>query len=174
MTLPYASAVLVLLGTGWLSGRLLARGYTSRVARGGLSAACLTVSGLSMIAFTVLPTGALQFGLVVLAFSTSGVSFAVGFQAVSDFLPHRHRAAFFGALVAVYSIAGIATPYVFGLVLEAAPSIAEGYATAFAVLGASLVVMAAVGAALTDPEKSREILLRAGEARAHTATGGPA
>lgn len=57
VAVPYVSAMMILLGTGALSGWLLKRGFSSRVARSFLTAACLLFAGICMITFTQLPPG---------------------------------------------------------------------------------------------------------------------
>ncbi|MBN9733817.1 MULTISPECIES: MFS transporter [unclassified Pseudonocardia] len=160
VTVPYASAVVVLIGSGYLSGRLLARGWTSRAARAYLSAALIIGAGLSMIAFTVVAAGTLQLTLVVLTFSVNSVAFSVAFAGASDFLPRRHRTAFFGCVIAVYSVAGIVAPYALGLIVDAAGTAGEGYAHGFLVVGVMICVSAAIGGRLLDPEAARRTLER--------------
>ena len=118
VTIPYVVAVAVLLGAGMLSGRMLKRGYSSRVARSFLTAACLLFAGVSMIMFTQVQPGPLQLVLVVAAFSINSVAFSIGFAGASDFLPAHQRASFFGCIVAAYSVAGMVAPYVLGLIVE--------------------------------------------------------
>ena len=58
-----------------------------------------------MIAFALIGPGTLQLVLVICTFSINGVAFSVAFAGASDFLPQRQRAAFFGCVIAFYSIA---------------------------------------------------------------------
>lgn len=158
VTVPYATAVVVLLGSGYLSGRLLARGWSSRAARGYLSAALIVFAGLSMIAFTAVGPGPLQLALVICTFSINSVAFSVAFAAASDFLPQRQRAAFFGCVIAFYSVAGIVAPYVLGLVVQAGPTPAEGYSHGFLVVGIAICVFAVIGGRLLNPEAAHRAL----------------
>ncbi|MDI3406906.1 MFS transporter [Streptomyces cavernicola] len=158
VTVPYATAVVVLLGSGFLSGRLLARGWSSRAARSYFSAALIVFAGLSMIAFTLVGPGPLQLALVICTFSINSVAFSVAFAGASDFLPQRQRTAFFGCVIAVYSVAGIVAPYVLGLVVEAGATVSEGYANGFLLVGVAICVCAAIGGRLLNPEAARRTL----------------
>ncbi|MQP33257.1 MFS transporter [Rhodococcus erythropolis] len=155
VTLPYIVAVAVLLSAGMLSGRLLRKGYSSRVARGYLTGAYLLVGGTSMMIFTQLPAGPAQLVFVIAAFAVNSVAFSVAFAGASDFLPARQRVAFFGCIIAAYSVAGIVAPYALGLIVEHAPTVAQGYSTGFMLVGLVVCVLGVVGALMLNPEKSK-------------------
>ncbi|MDH6287740.1 MFS transporter [Rhodococcus opacus] len=155
VTLPYIVAVAVLLSAGLLSGRLLRKGYSSRVARGYLTGAYLLVGGISMVIFTQLAAGPVQLVFVIAAFAVNSVAFSVAFAGASDFLPARQRVAFFGCIIAAYSVAGIVAPYALGLIVEHAPNAAQGYSTGFMVVGITVCVLGVVGGMMLNPEKAK-------------------
>jgi Sugar phosphate permease len=159
VTVPYVVAVVVLLGVGLLSGHLLKRGHSSRVARSFLTAACLLFAGISMIAFTQVQPGPLQLVLVVAAFSINSVAFSIGFAGASDFLPSHQRAAFFGCIIAVYSVAGMVAPYMLGLIVDSAATPSAGYAHGFLVVGITICVFGVVGGLMLNPARARVRLL---------------
>ncbi|MGC4946773.1 MFS transporter [Streptomyces sp. DT224] len=167
-TLPYGLAILVLLGAGLVSGRMLRAGHSARAARGLLTTGCLCFAGLAMIAFTQVPPGGLQLTLVVAAFSINSVAFSVAFAGAADFLPRRHRPGFFGCIIAAYSVAGIAAPWLLGVIVDRADTAAQGYAHGFLVVGITICVFAVAGGLLLDPARSRAALL-AETARRRTA-----
>lgn len=158
VTLPYATAIVVLIASGYLSGRLLARGWSSRAARGYFSGALIVFAGVSMIAFTLVGPGTLQLVLVICTFSINSVAFSVAFAGASDFLPQRQRAAFFGCVIGFYSLAGIIAPYALGLIVQAGPTASAGYANGFLVVGIAICACAVVGARLLNPEAARQAL----------------
>lgn len=155
VTLPFAVAVVFLLSAGMISGRLLRRGVSSRVARGYLTAAFLVFGGLSMIVFTRLEPGPVQLLFVVCGFAVNSIAFSVAFAGASDFLPAHQRVAFFGCIIAAYSVAGIVAPYVLGVIVENAPTAAEGYATGFLYVGIAVCVLGAIGGLMLNPERAR-------------------
>ncbi|MBW5256259.1 MFS transporter, partial [Streptomyces poriferorum] len=158
-TLPYGLAIVVLLGAGLVSGRMLRAGRSARAARGLLTMGCLCFAGLAMIAFTQISPGGLQLALVVAAFSINSVAFSVAFAGAADFLPRRHRPGFFGCIIAVYSVAGIVAPWLLGVIVDAADTASQGYAHGFLVVGITICVFAVAGGLLLDPARSRAVLL---------------
>ncbi|MBO1267749.1 MFS transporter [Arthrobacter cavernae] len=164
--IPYVSAMAILLGTGALSGWMLKRGFSSRVARSFLTAACLLFAGVCMITFTQLPAGPLQLLLVVAAFSINSIAFAIGFAGASDFLPAHQRAAFFGCIIAAYSVAGMVAPYALGLIVESAATPAEGYANGFFIVGIVICIFGVAGGVMLNPARARIRLLELTEIHA--------
>ncbi|PQZ94969.1 MFS transporter [Arthrobacter sp. MYb227] len=159
VTIPYIVAVIVLISAGLLSGKLLKLGYSSRIARSFLTAACLLFAGISMITFTQLQPGPLQLILVVAAFSINSVAFSIGFAGASDFLPAHQRASFFGCIVAAYSVAGMVAPYVLGLIVENAPNPVQGYSNGFLIVGITICVFGVAGGMMLNPARARVRLL---------------
>ncbi|MFF5793324.1 MFS transporter [Paeniglutamicibacter sp. NPDC012692] len=159
VAVPYVSAMVILLGAGALSGWLLKRGFSSRVARSFLTAALLLFAGVCMIAFTQVPAGPLQLVLVVGAFSINSIAFAIGFAGASDFLPAHQRTAFFGCIIAAYSVAGMVAPYALGLIVERAPTPAQGYANGFFIVGIVICVFGVIGGLMLNPARARARLL---------------
>ncbi|KQZ76207.1 MFS transporter [Nocardioides sp. Root151] len=158
VTIPYAVAVVFLLSAGMLSGRLLRRGYSSRVARGYLTTAYLVFGGLSMVVFTQLERGPIQLVLVICGFAVNSVAFSVAFAGASDFLPAHQRVGFFGCIIAAYSVAGIVAPYVLGVIVDHAATPAEGYATGFMYVGIAVCVFGIIGGLMLNPERARRTL----------------
>ncbi|MEV0598800.1 hypothetical protein AB0I82_05775 [Streptomyces sp. NPDC050315] len=111
-----------------------------------------------MVAFTLVGPGPLQLALVVCAFSVNSVAFSVAFAGASDFLPQRQRTAFFGCVIACYSVAGIVAPYVLGLVVQAGRTASEGYSNGFLLVGLVICVFAVIGGRLLNPEAARRTL----------------
>ncbi|BAH50874.1 MFS transporter [Rhodococcus opacus] len=159
VTIPYVAAVVVLLSAGMLSGRMLRAGRSSRVARGYLTGALLLCGGLSMIIFSQLDPGPLQLVFVISAFAVNSVAFSVAFAGASDFLPAHQRVAFFGCIIAAYSVAGIVAPYALGLIVERAATAAAGYSTGFMFVGAVVGVLGIVGGVMLNPERARSQLV---------------
>ncbi|MFJ8825448.1 MFS transporter [Streptomyces sp. NPDC102467] len=158
-TLPYGLAIVVLLTAGLISGRMLRAGRSARAARGLLTMGYLCFAGVAMVAFTQVPPGIVQLALVVAAFSINSVAFSVAFAGAADFLPRKHRPGFFGCIIAVYSVAGIVSPWFLGVIVDAADTVSQGYADGFLVVGITICVFAVAGGLLLNPARSREVLL---------------
>lgn len=158
VTLPYIAAVVVLLSAGMLSSRMLKRGFSSRAARGYVTGGYLLVGGIAMILFTQVGPGLLQLCLVMLAFAVNSVAFSVAFAGASDFLPARQRVAFFGCIIAVYSVAGVVAPWGLGFIVDHAATPADGYAQGFLIVGIMVAVLGVIGGMMLDPAQSRRRL----------------
>ncbi|MFC0448886.1 MFS transporter [Rhodococcus jostii] len=160
VTLPYFAAVVVLLSAALLSGRLLRKGHSSNVARGYVTGGYLLAGGVSMIMFTQLQPGPLQLVLVIAAFAVNSVATSVAFAGASDFLPARQRVAFFGCIIAAYSVAGIVAPYGLGRIVDHAPTAAQGYSTGFMFVGIIVCIFGVVGGLMLNPEKAKARLVQ--------------
>ncbi|MFC0582801.1 MFS transporter [Micrococcoides hystricis] len=155
VTLPFLGSTLMAIFSGWLSGRLLRRGHSARVARGVLAGSLLAVGGVAMAVLPMLPPGVLQLSLLTLAFSMPIVPFVVAMQAGTDVAPRKHRALFLGSVVALYSLAGVFAPIGLGVMIDSAASPAAGYMNGFQLVGIFIVVAAIIAAFLINPEHTR-------------------
>ena len=108
-----------------------------------------------MVIFTQLAAGPVQLVFVIAAFAVNSVAFSVAFAGASDFLPARQRVAFYGCIIAAYSVAGIVAPYALGLIIEHAPSAAQGYSTGFMFVGITVCVLGVVGGVMLNPERAK-------------------
>ena len=153
VTVPYAVAAAGAIGAGYLSNVLVARGMTTRTARGGLSAALIVLCGLSMYLFTAVDPGPLQMVLVTAAFSLNSAAFGVTLAIVGDLVAPGRRGVVLGCLVAFYSVAGVLAPLVLGFSIGGAASVTEGYGDGFAISGVVIVVGALLSIVLINPER---------------------
>ncbi|MEV0089022.1 hypothetical protein [Saccharopolyspora sp. NPDC050642] len=140
------------IGAGWLSNRLTARGAPRRISRGFLAGSLVVLAGVSMFAFTVLPTGVPQMVFITLAFSCNSAAYAVAFTAVADVVHPRTRSFVLGFLVAFYSMAGVIAPLVLGYFVGNAANSATGYGYGFAFTGILMAVGGAASTFLVRPE----------------------
>lgn len=157
--IPYTIAIVVLISTGAISGYMLKKGFTSKVARSYLTAGLLLVSGFCMMGFSQMPAGTAQLVIVIIAFSINSVAFTIAFAGASDFLPSRQRTAFFGCIIAVYSVAGMLAPLGLGIIVELSSSVIQGYSNGFFIVGVLICVFGLAGGLLLDPERERARLL---------------
>ncbi|MGV9796985.1 MFS transporter [Mycobacterium sp. NPDC003449] len=156
ITLPFASAAIFGLLAGLLSGRMMARGASSRAGRGLPAAGLLMVGGICMITFPQLPAGAVQIVLLTLAFSLNTAAWGIAFSMLSDVVPARQRSSVMGIVVAVYSLGGAAAPLVLGILVSG--SAAHGYHRGFIALGAVMVVGAITMCVCANPRRDSDIL----------------
>ncbi|WP_177226697.1 MFS transporter [Saccharopolyspora shandongensis] len=141
-----------LFGQGLLSQVLMARGVSSRWARGGVG------GGAAVLAALILLVG-LQVGggwhLVLLAVGLQlGVAItAAGPPAIGEIVPVAQRGGALGMHVALQTTAGIAAPYVTGRIVSAVDDPLAGFHTAFAVAAGVILVGGAIALLLMRPQR---------------------
>ncbi|NGN63517.1 MFS transporter [Streptomyces sp. A7024] len=153
--LPSAGAIVLALGAGAASQRLLRRGVPGRLAQGLLGGGLSVLAGLSLLLVTRLDAAPLLLAAVAVAFSAGTAQTPLNNAALADCCPPARRSAALGAGYAVAALATIAAPAVTGRLLDAAPDAGTGFARAFD-LAAVLLMAGGVVAALTvRPERDR-------------------
>jgi len=150
-----AIVVPVAVFVAWWSQRLLARGVSSRLARGRLSAVMLVVAGGAFVAL-LLPGLTTMQHLVLL---TAGCAFgpaiySLGPAMLAELCPSAQRGALLSIDASISSIAGILAPLITGYLVQSEAG-AHGYELGYALCGALMIIGGLVGAIVIDPEKSR-------------------
>ncbi|MGW4355403.1 MFS transporter [Nocardia sp. NPDC004582] len=151
--IPYAIAAVGAIAAGWLSGRLLARGVSRKVARGYLCAGLIAGSGVAMAGFTVIDHGWPQIVLVSLAFSLNTAAYGVALSAVADVVHAKKRGMVLGGLSALASISGMIAPLVLGFAVGNAPDTTAGYGFGFLVSGILLIAGSAIAVFMVNPDR---------------------
>jgi sugar phosphate permease len=153
--LPWISGAVVVLLTGWVSQVLMARGVSTRGARGILGAVPLILGGAI---FTLVPyaEGAdLQIALVVVGSGLCGSIYVVCAPMLGEFTPVSQRGAVIAIYGAIYTLAGILAPWVMGGVIQRASGMLDGYMTGFTMNGVILIVSGLLGLLLLWPDTER-------------------
>ncbi|WP_430330991.1 MFS transporter [Rhodococcus sp. ACT016] len=163
MMLPYGLAAVGAIGAGWVSGRLISRGVSRRVARGYFSAALVAGAGIAMAGFTLLPQGGLQLVLIALAFSLNTAAFGVALSAIADVVQAKKRGMVLGILSAIASISGMVAPLVLGFAVGSSVDKITGYAIGFESSGALMIVGAIIAVFLVNPERDIALIRRRAE-----------
>jgi MFS family permease len=154
--LPWGISVIVSVGAGWYSQRLLARGVTSRVARGIFAGACVAVGGLAFTLLDEVPTAELKIAVLIVGGTLPSVIYVISHAVVSEFVPVRQRGAILAIGNAFGTAAGLLAPFVMGGIVESAATPAQGYFTGFFVCGLIMVAGGLIGILFIRPE--REVL----------------
>ncbi len=116
VTLTWLATASVAPLVAWLSQRWVARGASSRLARGVPAALFPMAAGLvSMIALQQQP-GALQIALFVVANSIGGLIYTLGPPLIGEIAPLRQRGALLGITTAIHSTAGLIAPALTGYI----------------------------------------------------------
>jgi MFS family permease len=155
-TLPWAAGPFVVIASGWLSQHLLARGITTRWARGVFGAGCVAVGGLALIAMPFVPGESLKIAMMVIGISLPSVIYVMGHAMVSEFTPVSQRGAMLAINNAVATSAGLIGPYVMGSVVQdamkAGASTANGYMHGFMICGVVALACGLIGMLFLRPQ----------------------
>ena len=171
--LPWIFGACVVLITGWASQALVARGVSTRVARGVLGATPLIVGGAIMAMLAHVEGAGMRVALLVVGGGLTGSIYVVCGPKLSEFTPVSQRGAILAIYGAIYTLAGIIAPYVMGSVIQHSVSMLDGYLTGYTINAATMVASGVLGLLLLWPNTERARLI-ADRAEAPEFLGRPA
>jgi MFS family permease len=157
--LPWVFGAVIVLLTGWISQLLMARGVTTRGARGVLGSIPLIVGGLILMVMPYADGAGLQIALLVAGTGLSGSIYVVCPPMLAEFTPVAQRGAVISIYGAIYTLAGILAPAVMGSVVQRAAAPLEGYLTGYTINAVILVVSGLLGLLLLWPNTERARLM---------------
>jgi MFS family permease len=158
--LPWVFGAVTVLVTGWISQVMLARGFTTRGARGVLGAAPLIVGGSILAMLPHVQPGGLTIALLVVGSGLCGSIYAVCPPMLGEFTPVSQRGAVLAIYGALYTLAGILAPAVMGSVIQHAATPFDGYMTGYTVNAVIMMASGLLGLALLWPNTERGRLTR--------------
>ena len=158
--LPAGASVVLVIAAGWLSQHLLARGVSSRLARGIFGGASVALGGAALVLMPYLPGVAVKIALTTIGVALPSVIYVIGNAVVSEIAPVAQRGALLAIGTAVSTSAGLLAPYVMGSVIETAATPLDGFNVGFMICGVIMLAGGLIGMALIRPE--RETLRWAG------------
>jgi MFS family permease len=157
--LPWIFGAIVVILTGWISQLMMARGFSTRGARGVLGSVPLILGG-SILALMPHVSGAgLQIALLVVGSGLCGSIYVVCPPMLGEFTPVSQRGAIIAIYGALYTFAGIIAPAVMGNVIQHAGGLIEGYMTGFTINAVIMFGSGVLGLALLWPNTERARLL---------------
>jgi len=151
--LPAGVSVILVIAAGWFSQRLLARGVSSRVARGIFGGACVVLGGAAMAIMPYVAGASAKIALTTIGVALPSVIYVIGNAVVSEIAPVAQRGAMLAISTAVSTSAGLLAPYVMGSVVETAATPLAGFNTGFMICGVIMLVGGIIGVALMRPER---------------------
>ncbi|WP_454621700.1 MFS transporter [Bradyrhizobium cenepequi] len=153
--LPWVFGAVVVMLTGWVSQSMLARGFTTRGARGVLGSAPLIVGGAIMAIMPHVAPGGLTIALLVFGSGLCGSIYVVCAPMIGEFTPVSQRGAVISIYGALYTLAGIVAPAVMGSVIQHAGNLFDGYMTGFTINAAIMITSGLLGLLLLWPNTER-------------------
>jgi MFS family permease len=157
--LPWVFGAAIVLLTGWISQVLMARGVSTRGARGVLGSVPLIVGGLSLAVLPHVEGAGLRIALLVIGSGLSGSIYVVCPPMLGEFTPVSQRGAVISIYGAIFTLAGILAPSVMGSVIQHADGLLEGYMTGFTINAVILVASGLLGLLLLWPNTERARLM---------------
>src|ERR1700744_4602854 len=158
--LPWIFGATIVILTGWVSQLMLARGFTTRGARGVLGAAPLIVGGCILAMLPYVGSGWLMIALLVIGSGLCGSIYVVCPPMLGEFTPVSQRGAVIAIYGALYTISGILAPKVMGGVIQRAAAPLDGYMAGFTINAAILIASGLLGLLLLWPNTERARLLK--------------
>src|SRR6201999_79416 len=141
------------------SQMMMARGYSTRVARGVLGAAPLVVGGVILALLPHISGAGLQIALLVIGSGLCGSIYVVCPPMIGEFTPVSQRGAVIAIYGALYTIAGVLAPFVMGNVIQDSKNLLDGYMTGFTINACILVASGLLGLLLLWPNTERARLM---------------
>ena len=151
--LPSGVSVITVIAISWLSQRLLARGGSSRVARGLLGGACVAIGGAALAIMPYVPGISLKIALTTAGVALPSVIYVIGNAVVAEITPTAQRGALLAIGTAISTSAGLLAPYVMGRVVEQAATPLAGFNTGFIICGCIMLAGGLIGMAFMRPER---------------------
>ncbi|MEW2289467.1 MFS transporter [Streptomyces sp. NPDC047841] len=150
--LPSIVGMGFMLGAGWFTDRLLASGASARVARGLVPTVSLAVGGV-FLALLPLAGGQryLAYALLVVGYCLTLLALPIVYAAIGTSAAPSQRTSVLSLFIGLQSTSGIIAPWATGALIDGAGNQADGYNTAFTVMGVLIAVGGVVAALIVDP-----------------------
>jgi MFS family permease len=157
--LPWVFGATIVLLTGWISQIMMARGYSTRAARGVLGSVPLIVGGLILAVLPHIAPGGIMIAFLVVGSGLCGSIYVVCPPMLGEFAPVQQRGAVIAIYGAIYTLAGMIAPSVMGSVIQHAAVPLDGYMTGFTINAVIMVASGLLGLLLLWPNSERARLL---------------
>jgi MFS family permease len=157
--LPWVFGAAVVILTGWISQVLMARGVSTRGARGVLGSVPLIIGGSIMAMLPYADGAGLRIALLVVGSGLSGAIYVVCPPMIGEFTPVSQRGAMIAIYGAIYTLAGILAPSVMGGVIQRSSGLVEGYVAGYTINATIMIVSGLLGLLLLWPNTERARLL---------------
>ncbi|MEV0070675.1 MULTISPECIES: MFS transporter [unclassified Amycolatopsis] len=149
--LPSVIGMAFMLGSGWLTDRLLARGVSARIAHGLVPTLSLAAGGVLL---AVLPLAGsaryLAYVILVAGYCLTLVAQPIVYAAIGTAAAPSQRTSVLSLFIALQSTSGIIAPWATGALIDGAGNQIDGYNTAFVVIGILCAIGGVVAAFFVD------------------------
>ncbi|MBV8392911.1 MAG: MFS transporter, partial [Alphaproteobacteria bacterium] len=156
---PWLLGATVLLIGGAISQRLTANGTSSRIARGLFPSATVFLGGCMLPFIGNMPSPEAKFGLLVLGSAIGSTIYVVVPMIVSELTPQPQRGAMLAITNSLVTLAGVASPFVMGRVIQNAAAPGAGYEHGYLILGCLMIAGSLIGMLFIRPDADRKRLI---------------
>ena len=157
--MPWMFGAAIVLLTGFVSQRLMARGMTTRGSRGVLGSVPMILGGIILSLLPLVDGAGLKIAMLVIGSGLCGSIYVVCPPMLGEFTPVSQRGAVISIYGALYTLAGIIAPSVMGKVIQNAGGQLDGYQTGYSINAVILVVSGLLGLLLLWPNTERARLM---------------
>ena len=157
--LPWIFGAAVVILTGWISQLMMARGFSTRAARGVLGSVPLIVGGSILALMPHVSGASLQIVLLVFGSGLCGSIYVVCPPMIGEFTPVSQRGAMIAIYGALFTLAGVVAPYAMGSVIQDSANLHAGYMTGFTINAVIMASSGVLGLLLLWPNTERARLL---------------
>jgi MFS transporter, ACS family, D-galactonate transporter len=157
--LTSALGVVIVIGLGWYSQRLMAHGVSSRIARGCLGGASVAFGGILMIALPHIDSTSGKIAAGALGMAFPSIIYVISHAVISEITPVSQRGALLAICNAIGTTAGLLAPYVMGSLVEKAATPLDGFNEGFVVCGVIMLAGGLIGMLFIRPEREAQRIL---------------
>ncbi|MEU3663595.1 MFS transporter [Streptomyces sp. NPDC032940] len=157
-----AFSFVLLLTVSPLVDALNRRGLSSRWSSGAPQGVAVVVAGLATTALPFVDARVPLLVLIAVAFGGHAIVFPLHYLTTAAVVPPAQRGAVFGIVAATGTLPGLVAPYLTGRLLDSASSQHAGYAQAFLLTAAVMLVCGLIALLAIRPERDAGRLTPAG------------
>jgi len=161
--LPWVFGAVDVLLTGWISQVMMARGISTRYARGVLGSLPLVIGGFVVLLIPHVGSAWVQIALLVIGTGLTGSIYVVCAPMISEYTPVSQRGTIIATFGAIYTLAGVLAPLVMGSMVQRAATPIEGYHAGFTINAVLLIIAGVAGMLLMWPNTEKARLARAAD-----------
>jgi ACS family D-galactonate transporter-like MFS transporter len=156
--LPWVFGLVVVLTGGYISQRLKSKGVSSRLCRGVLAAATVTLGGCALPFIAQVSAPEAKIALLVFGAAVGSTIYVVLPMIVSELTPQPQRAGMLAITTSLVTFAGVLAPLIMGSMIENAATPLAGYEQGYTILGVLLIAGGIIGLLFIRPETDRRRL----------------
>jgi hypothetical protein len=156
--LPWVFGLVVVLTGGYISQRLKSNGVSSRLSRGALAAATVTLGGCVLLFVARVSAPEAKIALLVFGAAIGSTIYVVLPMIVSELTPQPQRAGMLAITTSLVTFAGVLAPLIMGSMIENAATPLAGYEKGYTILGTLLIAGGVIGLLFIRPETDRRRL----------------